>query len=350
MLSLYKKIVEKIEMDYGPVRNICHIGTGRMGSVYKLTYNNEENHLCVKILTKNHYTKSQDSDGWKCAYEHLNFKFRCYEDTKYFYFTTPFFEGQPFHYAIQYKLIFRFQIIKNLISAITDIHRKGIIHRDLTCNNIIIDKHTNKVNIIDFGRSVNAFNLHSSSSITDYMRNLQLPGQSSTTSNIRRVFQPYTAPEHFRKYDNTNCTIGFRSDYYSVAQLFKLLIPEYSYLANKILLTEGIDRNAAFSEFCQQIDDFLIKNQTNSENEHKYNYSQIFIWYKRIIFFIKEIIYRLFNLSFQSCDSTFKKTTAQNKPQYVGPVFFKPDESSTTLDITVNKNTTLYKQQLAQHL
>lgn len=268
MLSLYKKIVEKIEMDYGPVSNICHIGTGRMGSVYKLTYNNGEN-LCVKILTKDHYTKSQDSDGWKCAYEHFNFEFRCYEDTKYFYFTTPFFDGQPFHYAIRYNLVSRFQIIKNLIKAITDIHTKGIIHRDLTCNNIIINENTNKVNIIDFGRSVNAFNLHSFSSVTDYMHNLQLPGQSSTTSNIRRVFQPYTAPEHFRKYDNNNCTIGFRSDYYSVAQLFKLLIPEYSYLANKILLTEGIDRNAAFSEFCEQIDDFLIKNPANLKIDRK---------------------------------------------------------------------------------
>lgn len=329
------------------ITKISHLGSGKMGNVYKVSFDKEES-ICIKVLTKNHYTRSQDSDGWKCAYEHFDFKFRCYEDTKYFYFTTPFFEGHPFHYAIQYNLISKFQIIRNLIKAITDIHRKGIIHRDLTCNNIIIDKNTNKVNIIDFGRSVNAFNLHSFSSVKDYIHNLQLPGQSSTTSNIRRIFQPYTAPEHFRKYRNNNLTIGFRSDYYSIAQLFKLLIPEYSYLANKILITEGIDRNAAFSEFCEQIDDILIKNQNNPKfYQYKNNYSNIYILYKRIIFFIKEIFYRLFNLSFQPCDPTFKKTTEQNNPQYVGPVFFKLDKSSTTLNMSLTRNTTLYKQ-LAQ--
>lgn len=305
------------------ISKIHHLGSGRMGSVYRVSFDNEES-ICVKILTKNHYTKSPDSDGWKCAYEHFNFKFRCHEDNKYFYFTTPYFEGQPFHYAIQYNLISRFQIIQNLIKAITDIHRKGIIHRDLTCNNIIINKEANQVNIIDFGRSVNAFNLHSSNTVKEYIHNLQLPGQSTTTSNIRRVFQPYTAPEHFRKYYNNNSTIGFRSDYYSIAQLFKLLIPEYSHLVNKILITEGIDRNAAFAEFCEKINEIIEKNIDNSKfYEHENNYSNIYFFVKRIIFFIKEIFYRIFNLVFQASDSTFKKTREDTKLQYVGPVLFK---------------------------
>ncbi|MEN9916213.1 MAG: hypothetical protein RLY40_145 [Pseudomonadota bacterium] len=83
------------------ITNIIHLGSGKMGCVYKVNFDDEQS-ICVKILTKNHYTKSQDSDGWKCAYEDLDFKFRSHEDTKYFYFTIPYFEGHPFHWAIQY--------------------------------------------------------------------------------------------------------------------------------------------------------------------------------------------------------------------------------------------------------
>ncbi|WP_339051648.1 protein kinase domain-containing protein [Rickettsiella endosymbiont of Xylota segnis] len=246
------------------------------------------------------------------AYGHLDFNFKTAEDNEFFYFTTPYFEGQLFHYATEYNLKLRFEIIQSLIKAITDIHKKGLIHRDLTCNNIILDKEEkNKVYIVDFGRSVNAFNLYTSSSDTDYINNLQLPGQSTTTSNIRRIFQPYTAPELFWKHYNNNSAIGFRVDYYSIAQLFRFLIPEYSYLADEIIHTEGIDCNAAFAEFSDQIDDTLTKNENNQKfNESNNSYcKELRAEYKRIIFFVREILHRLFSLTFQSPDSSPKKNS-----------------------------------------
>jgi serine/threonine protein kinase len=310
------------------VDKISHLGSGRMGSVYKVTFDNEES-LCVKILTKNHSTKQQDSDGWKLAYDHQNFDFKSYEDNQYFYFTTPYFKGDLFHCASQYSLKSRFEIIQNLIKAIILIHSKGLIHRDLTCNNIIIDKVIkNKVNIIDFGRSVNAFTLCTSNSAVNYIQNLQLPRQGTTIANIRRIGQPYTAPEHFRKHCNNNSSIGFRSDYYSIAQLFRFLIPEYSYLADKVLLTEGIDRNAAFSEFSDQIDSMLTKNKDNPEfNKPDNSFSNKFILYKKIIFFIREILVRLFNLTFQSPDPAPKKTSVYNQYQNLAPALFNKQNS-----------------------
>lgn len=321
------------------ITKIRHLGSGKMGNVYKVSFNNEES-ICVKILTKNHYTKSADSDGWKCAYDHFDFNFRCYEDNKYFYFTMPYFEGQPFHYAIRYNLISRFQIIQNLIKEITNIHRKEIIHLDLTCNNIIINKAANQVNIIDFGKSLNIPNFHNSNTAKNPIYNQQSSGQNTITSNILRVFQPYTAPEYF----NNDSTIGVQSDYYSFAQLFKLLIPEYAYLANKILITEGINRNTAFSEFCGQINEIIENNIDNPQfYENERNYPSIYFLYKRIIFFIKEIFCRIFDLIFQASDSTFKKTTEPTKLQYIGPVLFKQSiaNNMSTLNIPLKTNATL---------
>ncbi|WP_342227564.1 protein kinase domain-containing protein [Rickettsiella endosymbiont of Rhagonycha lignosa] len=327
------------------VEKISHLASGRMGCVYKVTLNNGEI-LCVKILTLGHTTRLQDCNGWKLAYEDLGFNFKTGKDNQYFYFTIPYFEGQLFHYATEYNLKLRFEIIQSLIKAITDIHRKGLIHRDLTCNNIILDKEEkNKVHIIDFGRSVNAFNLYISSSDTDYIDNLQLSGQSTTISNIRRIFQPYTAPEHFRKHYNNNSTIGFRSDYYSIAQLFRFLIPEYSYLADEIIHTEGIDRNAAFAEFSDRIDDILTKNKNNPTfNESNNSYCKdLRAVYKRIIFFVREILHRLFSLTFQSPDSSPKKNRC-NKHQT--SVFFKldkPNSLDTNFASSLPRNAMLYR-------
>lgn len=307
------------------VEKVSHLGSGRMGSVYKVTLNNGEI-LCVKILTLGHTTKLQDCNGWKLAYGHLDFNFKTGKDNQYFYFTIPYFEGQLFHYAIHYDLKTRFEIIKNLIKATKDIHQKGLIHRDLKCNNIIIDKE-NKVYIIDFGRSVSVFKFPNRKA-SAYIPDLQLPNQSTITSNIKRIFQPYTAPEYFQKHYHNGSIIGFRSDYYSIAQLCRFLIPEYSYLADETIHTDGIDRNTVFAKFSDQIDDILKENIGNPKfYESNNSYCKEFrAVNKRINFFISAILQRLFSLTFQSPDSSPKKNRC-NKHQT--SVFFKLDKPNS---------------------
>mgnify|MGYP001233030820 CR=1 FL=1 len=45
-------------------------------------------------------------------------------------------------------------IIENIISIIKDIHKKGIIHRDIKPDNILINPDTYKITVIDFGLSI----------------------------------------------------------------------------------------------------------------------------------------------------------------------------------------------------
>ena len=331
MLSLYKKIREKIEMDYGPVTNICHIGSGRMGSVYKVTYNKGEN-LCVKILTKNHPTKHQDSIGWKLAYKDLDFKFNTYEDNQNFYFTAPYFEGELFHYAIRYNLKSRFEIIQDLIKKIKEIHHKFLIHRDLKCSNIII--HKNKVYIIDLGRCASISK--DSSSLFNLSEYKKLPHIKFIPRYIISILQPFTAPEYYEKETHNKSTVGFRSDYYSIAQLFRFLIPEYSYLADEVIITKGIDRNAAFEDFSKNIDDILKQNESNlSFNESDKTYSETMILYRKIIFFIKEILNRLSRLIFQSTTLSAKqKQSARiyNEHLNTSCSFFKSEQKDLTFN------------------
>lgn len=320
------------------ISKISHLGSGRMGNVYKVELDNDET-LCIKVLAKADKTKIQDSTGWKLAYSSQNFDFRSCEDNQNFFFTIPYFEGELFHSASQYNLKSRFQIIQNLIKATADMHSKGLIHRDLKCNNIIINKEAeNKVNIIDFGRSVNVFQsskinkekeeLNEKATADIYV--LQLPGQGTAPSNIKRIFQPYTAPEYFKKHYYNGSTIGFRSDYYSIAQLFRFLIPEYSYLADEVLQTEGSDRNTAFAEFSSKIDNILMDNKFNPRfYETNNSYYALGAFYRKIIFFISQILDRLFTLTFQFSDPTPKHIVKYNNSKNITLGFFKEGKQNS---------------------
>lgn len=318
-----------------------HLGSGKMGSVYKITLNNGEI-LCVKILTRNHPSKLQDSRGWKLAYDYLDFDFKSCEDNQYFYFTIPYFEGELFYRAIQYCLRSRLQIIQNLIKAVDSLHRKGIIHRDLTWNNIIINN--DEVYIIDFGRNVFISDPSTGKASAD-IEQLQLIEQGAFFSKIKKIFQLNTAPEFYEaSYDENNCSsIGFRSDYYSIMPNFKFLISEHAHLADKILSTKGTDRNAALAEFSSQIDDLLMISKSSPKlNESGNAYSNAYISYKKITFFIRNILERLINL-FRSPIPTSKNILRCNNDKNITIGFFKKEKQhpNTNLASFLPKKLTL---------
>ncbi|EKD73375.1 MAG: hypothetical protein ACD_45C00340G0001 [uncultured bacterium] len=52
--------------------------------------------------------------------------------------------------------------------------------------------------------------------------------------------------------------VGFRSDYYALAKLFQSLVPEYALLAKTVISSEGSDRNFAFFELCDKVENLIV--------------------------------------------------------------------------------------------
>lgn len=63
------------------------------------------------------------------------------------FMATPLSEFKPTSETIISK------IVKQLLSGLSYMHSKGIVHRDIKPSNILINEHTFKVIIIDFGVS-----------------------------------------------------------------------------------------------------------------------------------------------------------------------------------------------------
>ena len=65
------------------------------------------------------------------------------------------------------------KIVKNLLKSVEFIHRNNIYHRDLSPGNIMINKNTNKVLLIDFGFSWTPDNKSSPKETTGYKKTLE---------------------------------------------------------------------------------------------------------------------------------------------------------------------------------
>jgi diguanylate cyclase (GGDEF)-like protein len=92
-------------------------------------------------------------------------------------------------------------IAPKIVSGISDIHKKGIIHKDLNPSNIIYDPKTREVTIIDFGISTEF----------SYEKPLELnPNSFEGTLN-------YLSPEQTGR---MNRSIDFRTDFYSLGVSF----------------------------------------------------------------------------------------------------------------------------------
>jgi serine/threonine protein kinase len=202
---------------------------------------------------------------------------RSYKDDRFIYFTIPFFPGHDLDQIIKanppLNICVRLRIFVDLITEVNKMHAKGILHRDLKAPNVIVNLTDNRVevNIIDFGRSVCVFSNASGKAVAT-PEDLSL---RNTVTHSHSLFHPFwqmvrklqsqTAPEytalisHLYNYSHEAESVGFRSDYYSLATLFQRLVPEHARIAIPVIYTEGFHRNDAYHQFVESARSLLAR-------------------------------------------------------------------------------------------
>ena len=155
----------------GSFQILGQIGQGSFSHV-NLAKNLETNEIvCVKILSKRSLKKDAEVEALRkevqilseVKHENVVKFFDFLEDINNYYIFMEYCEGDRLQSLIERpKLLsvsFVKTVFKQIIDALVFLHEKGIAHRDLKPDNIIVD-HDDHVKIIDFGLSTDqAFQL-----------------------------------------------------------------------------------------------------------------------------------------------------------------------------------------------
>lgn len=146
----------------------------------------------------------------------------------------PLIQGDPLNLdmlrskTIQERTIEVFRLGLKLLDAIERIHKYGIVHRDLSYNNLLFDHCSEKIHIVDFG---SAF----------------LPNRSNVfdEGDERRGSRRFMSPEQFL--NPSNCT--FVQDYYFLGSfLFYFLTSITPYSKNRSEKTRPLDMYDCFPQ------------------------------------------------------------------------------------------------------
>jgi serine/threonine-protein kinase len=174
------------------------IFSGAFSNIYKAYYGKPQNLVALKILTEAGCRIASLLDKnpatlWEgkllANLDHPNIV-RCveYGDRPTYWLAMEFVESKLADYVgkcdnqeQEHELL---SIFSQLISAITYLHEKGLIHRDISLNNILVDS-SGLPKLIDFG--------------------LTVPADSSVTKG-RAGTPSYMAPEMIRKWTHTELT------------------------------------------------------------------------------------------------------------------------------------------------
>lgn len=116
------------------------------------------------------------------------------------YIVMPFIKGKTLTHYIEkdispvQRLINSLQWTKEIIEIVSDIHRCGIIHRDLYSNNFLYNADTGNIYLIDFGASI------------------PVGHKELDTLGERRGARRFMSPEQYKN----PSTVDFRSDYFFI--------------------------------------------------------------------------------------------------------------------------------------
>lgn len=265
---LRKAVKKQLESDYDmSIMEIKYLSKGSNGCVCRVKCDSGESY-CVKMIPKENSSVKSECTISPVMYNTDAFKVRIYFDELHYYIITPFFVGENLASVILLNIAVekREAIFANLIVCVEEMHKKGILHRDLKPENIIVNLDDNTVKIIDCGRAVAVFDDKSGKALST-PEDLSLKSTNNAwyaffpiTQYLRR-WQPQTAPEYtstMTHYYNYKCEaegVGFRSDYYAVANLFLQLLPEhpeFKDMINEVLKTDGLDRSRTYHDFVKK--------------------------------------------------------------------------------------------------
>ena len=272
--QVYQYIISN-EVKYAEVITQKYLSGGNKGAVYLLSVKTRPDQItkmCVKQIANDNYTAQPDFENCKAMYD-KDFLFSFCKDNANSYYTMPFFPGESLETLIKNGHLdeeTRLEIFKKIVLAVNVMHGIGVIHRDIKAANIIVNYDSAQykvidVKIIDFGRSIRIFDgdPHSLRPKTGYVEDLALANSNSIFTQIRRHFQKQTPREYlgmpiFLKSENQASVrpgddIGFRSDYYSMGVLFKALVPEKAHLAQNLVKSMGVDRDAAYYQLLMDV-------------------------------------------------------------------------------------------------
>ncbi|GBC06524.1 hypothetical protein RclHR1_00690014 [Rhizophagus clarus] len=201
--------------EYSGFKNIQQIGGGSFGNVVRATWENSDSPFALKFFKNDKATLKEVTKELK-LHRLVNF----HENIIRFYGITKI-KDDSVCQAIKYSLVLEYAdsgtletyLIKHfnelewvdklklalqLTNAVSFLHERDIIHRDLHANNVLI--HQKSIKLADFGLSK------------------KIAEASSDTSKIHGVI-PYIDPKGFNSQNNENYKLNKKSDIYSIGVL-----------------------------------------------------------------------------------------------------------------------------------
>ncbi|XP_023233994.1 serine/threonine-protein kinase Sgk2-like [Centruroides sculpturatus] len=141
---------------------IKEIGKGNFGTVFLARCKNSDEKVALKAVKMKRFSLAQRRDinkektAWTSAssHPHIVTLISYFKMNTSFCFVSDYVDGQDLTTYLQYNEFLEEAEAKifaaQVASAITFIHNKGIIHRDISSSNIMLDK-TKGAQLIDFG-------------------------------------------------------------------------------------------------------------------------------------------------------------------------------------------------------
>jgi serine/threonine protein kinase len=211
------------------------LGKGQYGRVFKAKYLPSNKIFAIKEIEKQKDNQNQEiaiSREIKTMNSMSNIKhpnimeyFGCFIENNHYYLVLEYINGENLEiYRDKYQIMNQnmnqdliILILKGIVNGLLYLHSKKILHRDISPDNIMIDK-DNNIKITDFGIS-RLFDLNNPSDCNEWEGTIV--GKQYYCS--QEMFQEYILGKKYAKYD-------FKTDIYSLGvTMFNLMTFKFPY-------------------------------------------------------------------------------------------------------------------------